>query len=54
MVVLGLALVKTNAQSYYKDDERTFYGGISFGAVFSQLDGDNFAGYHNIGLTGGV
>lgn len=53
IVVLGLALVKTNAQSYYKEDERTFYGGLSLGAVFSQLDGDNFAGYHNIGLTGG-
>lgn len=54
IVVLGLALVKTNAQSYYKEDERTFYGGLSAGAVFSQLDGDNFAGYHKVGLTGGA
>lgn len=54
MVVLGLAIGKTNAQSYYEEDKRTFYGGLSLGATFSQLDGDNFAGYHKIGLTGGA
>lgn len=50
---LGLILGKTNAQSY-ADDQRTFFGGLSAGAIFSQLDGDNFAGYHQIGLTGGA
>lgn len=54
MMVLGLALGKTNAQSYYVEDDRTFYGGLSLGAIFSQLDGDNFAGYHKVGLTGGA
>ncbi|MCB0700794.1 MAG: PorT family protein [Chitinophagales bacterium] len=41
------------AQSYYIDDNRTFYGGLIAGATFTQVDGDNFAGYHKVGFTGG-
>src|SRR5690606_3693125 len=44
----------TYAQNYYDENARTFYGGISMGGTFSQLDGDNFAGYRKIGLTGGA
>ncbi len=42
------------AQNYYVDD-RTFYGGLIAGANFTQVDGDNFAGYHKTGFNlGGV
>lgn len=52
-VIVGL-VNKSAAQSYYKDDSRTFYGGISFGSTFSQLNGDRYAGYKKLGLTGGA
>ena len=44
------------AQSnYYIENERTFYGGVLAGANFDQVDGDNYAGYHKVGLNvGGV
>lgn len=42
-----------DAQSYYVDDNRTFYGGLVAGATFTQVDGDNFAGYSKAGFTGG-
>lgn len=41
------------AQNYYVSDQRTFYGGLVAGATFSQVDGDNFAGYTKIGATFG-
>ncbi|MCB9046591.1 MAG: PorT family protein [Chitinophagales bacterium] len=45
----------TYAQNYYVDDERTFYGGLIAGSTFSQVDGDNFAGYSKPGFTvGGI
>ncbi len=34
-------------------DERTFYGGLVLGGNFTQIDGDNFAGYHRAGLNAG-
>ncbi len=37
-----------------EEDERTFYGGISVGGNFSQVDGDNFAGFHKAGWNAGV
>lgn len=52
-VLVGL-VGKTSAQGYYIEDRDLFYGGISFGSTFSQLDGDNFAGFRKIGLTGGA
>jgi hypothetical protein len=43
------------AQSYYEETPRTFYGGLLAGANFTQVDGDNFAGYHKAGLNvGGI
>ncbi|MCF8450837.1 MAG: PorT family protein [Taibaiella sp.] len=43
------------AQSYYIEDERTFYGGLIAGTNFTQVDGDNFAGYHKVGFNlGGI
>jgi hypothetical protein len=44
-----------NAQSYYEETQRTFYGGLLAGTNFTQVDGDNFAGYHKVGLNvGGI
>lgn len=46
---------QTSAQRYYDDDYRTFYGGLIAGTNFTQVDGDNFAGYHKVGFNvGGV
>ena len=45
----------TLAQNYYLEDEKTFYGGLIAGTNFSQVDGDNFAGYHKVGFNlGGI
>ncbi|MBL7772054.1 MAG: PorT family protein [Chitinophagaceae bacterium] len=48
---LNLCTVYGKAQDY---DEQTFIGGVSLGANFAQVDGDNFAGYHKPGLNGGL
>lgn len=45
----------TYAQNYYEENERTFYGGPVVGANFTQVDGDNYAGYYKTGLNvGGI
>ncbi|WP_276134925.1 porin family protein [Polluticoccus soli] len=45
----------TRAQSYYEEVPRTFYGGLLAGTNFTQVDGDNYAGYHKVGLNvGGI
>lgn len=45
----------TYAQSYYVEDEHTFYGGPVVGANFSQVDGDNYAGYYKTAMNvGGI
>jgi hypothetical protein len=36
------------------DDDKIFYGGAILGGNFTQVDGDNFAGYHKIGLNAGL
>ena len=44
-----------NPDTYYEEIPRTFYGGLLAGANFCQVDGDNYAGYHKIGLNlGGI
>jgi hypothetical protein len=60
-VVLFLSLIciftsKGLAQSnYYIEEPRLFYGGLLAGGNFSQVDGDNFAGYHKVGMNvGGI
>lgn len=43
------------AQNYYLENERTFYGGVLAGVNLTQVDGDNFAGYHKVGANvGGI
>lgn len=45
----------TYAQSYYVENEHTFYGGAVLGANFAQVDGDNYAGYYKAGMNvGGI
>lgn len=41
-------------QAQQDDDERLFWGGLTFGANYTQVDGDNFAGYHKVGIHGGA
>ncbi len=56
LLILVLCYSKnTFAQNYYLEDEKTFYGGLIAGTNFSQVDGDNFAGYHKVGFNlGGI
>ncbi len=54
---MGCGLLgKTFAQStWYEEEQRTFYAGPVFGANFTQVDGDNYAGYHKTGFNvGGI
>ena len=49
-----LILCTNTAQGQYYSDEPTFFGGFILGTNFAQIDGDNFTGYHKIGLNGGA
>ncbi|MDI9319344.1 MAG: outer membrane beta-barrel protein [Phycisphaerales bacterium] len=49
-----LKVAAQNPSNYYEDVERTFYGGLIMGANFTQVDGDSYKGYRNIGLNTGV
>ena len=59
LAILGLSMLLTakataqNPDSYYDEVQRTFYGGLIAGANFTQLDGDNYAGYHKVGINAG-
>ncbi|MBS1739718.1 MAG: PorT family protein [Bacteroidetes bacterium] len=53
--ILPLLSKAQNPSNYYIEDPRTFYAGIIAGGNFTQVDGDNFAGYHKVGLNvGGI
>ncbi|MCD6063902.1 MAG: hypothetical protein K0R82_1813 [Flavipsychrobacter sp.] len=56
VTLLSAAFCSTiKAQSYYEETPRTFYGGLLAGTNFTQIDGDNFAGYHKVGFNvGGI
>jgi hypothetical protein len=55
IVLAFLFTSSANAQKYYEDDYRTFFGGLLLGTNFSQIDGDNYAGYNKTGLNvGGI
>lgn len=51
-VVFSGAFSIASAQDYYEDDH-VFTGGLVAGANFTQVDGDNYAGYHKVGLNAG-
>lgn len=42
-----------NPSSYYEEEQHTFHAGAILGPNFTQVDGDNFAGYHKVGLNAG-
>lgn len=39
--------------SFYEERHHTFYGALIIGGAFSQVDGDNYKGYHKAGLQAG-
>lgn len=43
-----------NPSNYYEEDPKTFVGGLTGAANFTQVDGDSYKGYHKIGLSTGV
>jgi hypothetical protein len=57
VVFIGLLLMLCgiNGISHAQDDadNRTFVGGLIFGGNFTQVDGDNYAGYHKAGINAG-
>lgn len=42
-----------NPADYYEEVPRTFYGGLIAGGNFTQVDGDNYAGYRKAGINAG-
>lgn len=48
-----LFTLKASAQ-YGDEEDRLFFGGLVLGANYTQVDGDNFAGYHRVGLNAGA
>jgi hypothetical protein len=53
-LVLSSFPLLSNAQSWYEEEQRTFYGGLIAGGNFTQVDGDRFAGYHKVGMNVGA
>jgi hypothetical protein len=55
IVVFLLLFPFTSQAQRYSNDARVFYAGVVAGSNFSQIDGDNFAGYYKVGLNvGGI
>ena len=55
IVVIAAGGFSVQAQNYYIEDDKTFYAGLITGANFTQVDGDNFAGYSKVGINvGGI
>ncbi len=50
---LAGALSVPAQSNYYEDEPKLFEGGILLGAVFSQIDGDTYFGYHKVGVNFG-
>lgn len=52
---LACASFRSSAQGFAFDEYSTFHGGLISGVNFTQVDGDNFAGYAKKGLNvGGI
>ncbi len=55
VILTGFSQHSLAQSNYYEEDPHTFYGGLIAGGNFSQVDGDNFAGYHKVGMNvGGI
>lgn len=56
-LVLFMYVILYTSIAIAQDDsetDRLFFGGVIAGTNFSQVDGDNFAGYHKVGLNMGA
>ena len=53
LLIASSAASAQNPESYYEEIPRTFYGGLIAGANFTQVDGDNYAGYYKVGVNAG-
>ncbi len=51
--ILSTTTVKAQ-ESFYEQDDKTFKGFVAAGANFSQIDGDNYAGYSKMGINAGA
>ncbi len=54
MILLSLGLWAQNPNSYYLEDPKTFIGGLVAGTNFTQVDGDSYKGFRNVGLNAGA
>jgi hypothetical protein len=55
LLVLNVMSNPVNAQeSFYVQDDNTFKGFVAAGGNFSQIDGDNYAGYSKAGINAGA
>lgn len=51
--ILTCVFTTVHAQEEGFFENRTFYVGLILGSNFTQVDGDNFAGYHRFGINAG-
>jgi hypothetical protein len=52
-LTLSFSHISNAQESYYEERQRTFVGGLLLGTNFTQVDGDRYAGYHNVGINAG-
>ncbi len=53
VALVGINTISYAQANYYEEDPNTFSGGLILGGNFTQVDGDNFAGYHKVGINAG-
>ena len=53
LLLWSSAVKAQNPTDYYEETPHTFLGGLIAGANFTQVDGDNYAGYRRVGLNAG-
>lgn len=53
LLIVGFNTRLLAQDAYYVEDPHTFIAGLVGGADFTQVDGDNFAGYHRVGINAG-
>jgi hypothetical protein len=51
--LLAATHLSYSQSSYYETDYRVFCGGLALGSNITQVDGDNYKGYHNAGVNAG-
>lgn len=59
MMLLAGAKVFAQQENYFKQPDKNgrdkfFYAGVAIGINASQIDGDNFSGFHKAGLNAGI